>query len=48
LLREALKLISATLASAFDSGQSRLAAWAISWNCASSMPGTTAFSVSGG
>ena len=35
-------MISGTLASAFDSGHSRLAAAAISWNRALSMPGTVA------
>ena len=42
----ACSVISGTLANAFESGQSRLAAAAISWNFASSMPGTLASIVS--
>src|ERR1035437_1703828 len=45
-LSVACRVISGTLASAFDNGQSRFAAAAISWNFVSSMPGTVACSVS--
>lgn len=38
----AVSVISGTLASAFESGQSRFAAFAISWTVASLMPGTVA------
>ena len=42
----AFSVISGTLASACESGQSRFTAFAISWNFASSMPGTVACIVS--
>ena len=41
-------MISGTLASAFESGHSRFAAAAISWNLALSTPGTFAFKVAFG
>src|ERR1017187_8842275 len=42
----AFSVISGTLTSACESGQSRFTAFAISWNFASSMPGTVACIVS--
>src|ERR1019366_7406235 len=45
-LSVAFRVISETVARAFDNGQSRFAAAAIAWNFASSMPGTVACSVS--